>query len=143
MSGYSRDKDGSRRPVEIPLHAIGISHSDGAYSRGKITSRRTHRMPSYGATQAEIDRYGAGLNIWQSLALLQRWAPLVGFVQRFSAEPDPYKKRLIVYDAAEWLASQTQAQADDELVSHLADMMRTKEGEAFIQWILGKVEAVR
>lgn len=42
MSGYSRDKDGSRRPVEIPRHAIGISHSDGAYSRGKITSRRTH-----------------------------------------------------------------------------------------------------
>ena len=143
MSGYARDRDGSRRRVEIPPTAFGISHSDGAYSRGRITSRRTHIMPSYGATQAEIDRYGAGLNIWQSLALLQKWSPLVGFVQRFSAEPDPYKKRLVVYEAAEWLASRTQAQADDELVSHLADMLRTKEGDAFIQWILSRVEAVR
>jgi len=46
MAGYARDRDGSRRPVEIPQHAIGISHSDGAYSRGRITSRRTHLMSS-------------------------------------------------------------------------------------------------
>jgi hypothetical protein len=44
MAGYARDRDGSRRPVEIPQHAIGISHSDGTYSRGRITSRRTHLM---------------------------------------------------------------------------------------------------
>jgi len=55
MAGYARDRDGSRRPVEIPQHAIGISHSDGAYSRGRITSRRTHLMPAYEATPAELE----------------------------------------------------------------------------------------
>lgn len=50
MAGYARDRDGSRRPVEIPQHAIGISHSDGAYSRGRITSRRTHLMSSSDGT---------------------------------------------------------------------------------------------
>ena len=55
MAGYARDRDGSRRPVEIPQHAIGISHSDGAYSRGRITSRRTHLMPAYAATPAKLE----------------------------------------------------------------------------------------
>jgi len=55
MAGYARDRDGSRRPVEIPQHAIGISHSDGAYSRGRITSRRTHLMPAYEGTPAKLE----------------------------------------------------------------------------------------
>lgn len=56
MAGYARDRDGSRRPVEIPQHAIGISHSDGAYSRGRITSRRTHLMPAaYEATPSDLE----------------------------------------------------------------------------------------
>ena len=142
MPGYARDRDGSRRPVEIPPHAIGISHSDGAYSRGRITSRRTHLMPDYGATPAEAQQYG-NLNLWQSLMLLQRWAPLIGYGQRFVNEADPYKRSLVVADAVEWLASQTQARADDELVGKLADVLKTKEGEALVRWILLQVEGVR
>jgi hypothetical protein len=143
MSGFARDSDGCRRRVEIPRHAVGISHSDGAYSRGRITSRRTHLMHNYGATAAEAAKYGNTLNLWQSLMLLQRWAPLIGYGQRFVNELDPYKKTVIVSDAAEWLASQTQAQADDQLVRMVADLLRTKEGEALVRWILLQVEAVR
>jgi len=54
MSGYARDRDGGRRPVEIPSHAFGISHSDGRYSRGRITSRRTHLKPATDQKPAEI-----------------------------------------------------------------------------------------
>lgn len=143
MSGYSRDRDGNRRRVEIPRHAAGICHSDGAYSRGRITSRRTHLMGNYGATPAEAAKYGNNLNLWQSLMLLQRWSPLIGFGQRFVNELDPYKKSIIVGEAAEWLASQTQAQADDQFVRMIADLLRTKEGEALVRWILLQVEAVR
>lgn len=143
MSGYARDRDGSRRRVEIPPTAIGISHSDGAYSRGRITSRRTHLMPSYGATPAELDKYGNGLNLWQSLMLLQRWAPLIGYGQRFVAESDPYKRSLVVADAVEWLASQTQARVDDELVSKLAAVLKTDEGEDLVRWIIKQAEGVR
>ena len=143
MSGFSRDRDGNRRRVEIPRHAAGICHSDGAYSRGRITSRRTHLMPNYGATPAEAAQYGNNLNLWQSLMLLQRWSPLIGFGQRFVNELDPYKKSIIVGEAAEWLASQTQAQADDQFVRMLADLLRTKEGEALVRWILLQVEAAK
>lgn len=143
MSGYARDRDGSRRRVEIPRTAFGISHSDGAYSRGSITSRRRHVMPDYGATPKELEQYGNGLNLWQSLMLLQRWAPLIGYGQRFVAEADPYKRSLIVADAVEWLASQTQARVDDELVSKLAAVLKTPAGEDLVRWVMAQVEAAR
>lgn len=143
MSGFRRDHDGRQRHVFIPPHAVGISHSDGAYSRGRITSRRTHLMPDYGATPAEAAKYGNTLNLWQSLMLLQRWSPLIGYGQRFVAELDPYKKSIIVSEAAEWLASQTKAQADDQFVKLLADLLKTKEGEAMVRWILLQVEAAK
>lgn len=99
-------------------------------------------MPNYGATPAEAAQYG-NLNLWQSLMLLQRWSPLIRFGQQFVAETDPYRRGLIVSDAAEWLASQTSASADDELVKHLAAVLKTKEGEAMVRWILLQVEAIR
>ena len=100
-------------------------------------------MPDYGATPAEEAKYGNALNLWQSLMLLQKWSPLIGFGQRFVQELDPYKKSIIVGEAAEWLASQTAAQADDQFVRLLSDLLRTKEGEALVRWILLQVEAVR
>ena len=100
-------------------------------------------MPDFGATPAEEAHYGSNLNLWQSLMLLQRWSPLIGYGQRFVGEIDPYKKSIIVSEAAEWLASQTKAQADDQVVRLLSDMLKTKEGEALVRWILLQVEAVR
>jgi hypothetical protein len=98
---------------------------------------------NYGATPEEVRQYGNTLNLWQSLMLLQRWSPLVGYGQRFVSEIDPYKKGFIVSEAAEWIASQTKATADDQLVRLLADWFKTKEGEALVRWILLQVEAVR
>ena len=100
-------------------------------------------MPNYGATPSELEQYGNGLNLWQSLMLLQRWAPLIGYGQRFVAESDPYKRSLVVADAVEWLASQTQARVDDELVSKLAAVLKTDEGEDLVRWIMKQAEAAR
>ena len=100
-------------------------------------------MPDYGATPAELSQYGNSLNLWQSLMLLQRWSPLIGYGQRFAGELDPYRKSLIVSEAAEWLASQTKAQVDDQFVRLLADLLKTKEGEALVRFLLLQVEAVR
>ncbi len=100
-------------------------------------------MPSYGATQSELDRYGSGLNLWQSLALLQKWSPLLRYGQAFVNEVDPYKKSLVVADATEWLASQTQAKLDDQLVKMISDLLRTKEGEALVRFVLLQAESMR
>ena len=98
---------------------------------------------NYEATPAELDKYGAGLNIWQQIALLQAWSPLVAYVQRWLAEPDPFKKSVIVSEASEWLASKTKATADDRIVRLLADVLKTPQGEALVRGVVKLVEEIR
>lgn len=100
-------------------------------------------MPTYEATPEELDKYGAGLNIWQQIALLQAWAPLIGYGQRFVNEVDPYRKGLVVAEAAEWVASRTDAKLDDQLVKLLADILRTPQGEALLRFVLLQAEAAK
>lgn len=143
MGGFRRDTDGVRRPVEIPSHAIGVSHSDGRYSRGCVTSRRATGMPGFEMTGAEIRTYGENISIWKKLMLIQAWAPLFTFAQRFIGTPDPYAKSLVVSECCEWLASKTDSGLDDELVKHLAAILRTTEGENLVRWVLAKAEDYR
>jgi hypothetical protein len=100
-------------------------------------------LPNYEGTADEYAKFGPSLNIWQQLALLQAWAPLIGYGQRFVNEIDPYRKSLVVSDAAEWLASKTNAQTDDQLVRLLADILKTKEGEALVRWCLLQAESAK
>ena len=100
-------------------------------------------MQNYGATEDEIALYGNKLNLWQSLALLQAWAPLIAYGQRFVNEIDPYRKSIIVSEAAEWLASKTNATADDQLVRLLGDILKTPQGEALVRWCLLKAEGAK
>jgi hypothetical protein len=100
-------------------------------------------LPNYQGTAEEYAKYGNSLSIWQQLALLQAWAPLIGYGQRFVQESDPYRRGLIVSDAAEWLASKTNSQTDDQLVRLLADVLKTKEGEALVRWCLLKTEGAK
>lgn len=100
-------------------------------------------MPSYEATPAELEQYGAGLNIWQQLQLLSAWSPLIGYGQRFVNTADPYAKAVIVSEAAEWMASKTDAKVDDQLVKLLGDILKTPQGESLVRFLLLQVEAAR
>lgn len=100
-------------------------------------------MPSYEATPEELDRYGAGLNIWQQLMLLQAWSPLIGYAQRFVQTIDPYAKAVVVGEAAEWVASKTDAKLDDQVVKLVSNILKTKEGEALVRFLLLQVEAAK
>jgi hypothetical protein len=100
-------------------------------------------MPAYEATRAELEQYGSGLNIWQQLQLLSAWSPLIGFGQRFVNTADPYAKAVIVSEAAEWMASKTDAQVDDQLVKLLGDILKTPQGESLVRWCLLQTEAAR
>jgi hypothetical protein len=98
---------------------------------------------SFEMTAQEAEQYGAGLSIWEKIALLNSFAPLIGYAQRFSQEADPFKRGLVVADACEWLASKTNSTADDELVKHIAAVLRTPEGEKLVRWCLLQVEALK
>ena len=98
---------------------------------------------TYEMTPEEAQQYGEGLSVWRQLALLQQWAPLIGYGQRLVNEPDTFKRSLVIADACEWLASKTSSPLDDELVLHVGNLLKTKEGEALVRWALLKVEEVR
>lgn len=100
-------------------------------------------MPAFEMTAAEQAQYGASLSIWEKIVLIQSWAPLLTFAQRFTGTPDPYAKSLIVSECCEWLASKTDSGLDDELVKHLAALLRTAEGENLVRWVLAKVEGLK
>lgn len=94
-------------------------------------------MPTYEMTAAEQAEYGSSLNIWQAIRLLQTWHPLISYGQRFVQTVDPYQKGLIVAEAIEWLASKTDATTDDEVIRHVAAVLKTKEGESLVRFALG------
>lgn len=98
---------------------------------------------SFEMTPAEAQRYGDSLSIWQKIALIQAYAPLVGYLQKFATEGDPFKRGLIISDACEWLASKTENRVDDEAVRHIAAVLKTAEGEALVRWVLLQIEAAR
>lgn len=75
-----------------------------------------------------------GLPIWEQIKLLSEWSPLLGFGQRFVAEPDSYKRSIIVADALEWLAAKTRTRVDDEFVRLVEEVLRTPQGEAIVRW---------
>ncbi|NDE17075.1 hypothetical protein EBZ80_19315 [bacterium] len=88
------------------------------------------------------NKYGASLSLWEKLRLFQEWAPVMTFVQAFLATDDPHRKAIVVAECCEWLASKTDAtKVDDELVSHISAVLRSDEGEAFLRWVIGKVQA--
>lgn len=94
-------------------------------------------MPTYEMTASEQAEYGNSLNIWQALKLLQTWHPVISYGQRFVQTVDPYQKGLIVAEAVEWLAAKTDATTDDQLVRHLSEVLKTKEGESLVRFCLG------
>lgn len=81
------------------------------------------------------------LTIWEKIRLLQEWSPLLTFAQAFLATTDAHDKVLVVTDAAEWLASKTPGtKVDDELVAHIAAVLRCPQGESLLRWLISKVD---
>lgn len=100
-------------------------------------------MPAFEMTASEVEQYGANLSIWEKLLLIQAWAPLLTFGQNFIATPDPYAKSVVVSECCEWLASKTDSGLDDELVKHLAAILKTPEGETLVRWLVLKAQGLK
>jgi len=80
------------------------------------------------------------MNIFEKLKLLAEWSPLLTFAQQLAAEDDIHAKAVIVTEAMEWVASRTEIEWDDELASHISDILISEEGEAFVRWILERMQ---
>jgi hypothetical protein len=80
------------------------------------------------------------MNIFEKLRLLAEWSPLLTYMQTLAAEDDIHAKAVIVAEALEWVATRTEIDWDDELASHVSDILVSEEGEAFVRWILEKIQ---
>lgn len=77
-----------------------------------------------------------GLPSLDQIRLIFNLAPLIGFGQRFVAEPDAYKRAIIVTDALEWGASHTKMELDDKVAGAIAGVLKTPEGEALVRALI-------
>lgn len=100
-------------------------------------------MPHAEMTPEEANRYGDRLTLWEKIVLLQSWSPLLSYGQQFLSTTDPYAKSVVVSDCCEWLASRTDSGLDDELVKHMAAVLKTKEGENLVRWVMEKAQGLR
>ena len=80
------------------------------------------------------------MNLFEKLRLLAEWSPLLTYMQTLAAEDDIHAKAVIVAEALEWVATRTEIEWDDELASHMSDILVSEEGEAFVRWILEKIQ---
>lgn len=85
---------------------------------------------------------GEKMGIWEQIRLLNAWAPLLGYGQRYLAEQDIHRRSLVIGDAAEWLAGKTTSKLDDEFVDRVVAILKTAEGEAMVRFLVGQVETV-
>jgi len=90
-------------------------------------------------TENEINQFGASLSWLDQIKLFQEWLPLIGFGQRFMLEHDEYVRTIIVADACEWVANKTNTGIDDQVVTLIASIMKTKQGEELIRFCLSKI----
>jgi hypothetical protein len=86
------------------------------------------------------ERRSRTMNLFEKLRLLAEWSPLLTFAQQLAGEDDMHAKAVIVTEAMEWVASRTEVEWDDELASHISDILVSEEGEAFVRWILERMQ---
>ena len=80
------------------------------------------------------------MSIWEQIALVQQWAPMIGYGQQILAEKDNYKKAVLVGDAMEWIATKSATKIDDDVVKMITSIIETEQGEALIRYIVARVE---
>lgn len=83
--------------------------------------------------------FGAGLGLLDKLKLLAEWAPLLNRLQMVALASTPHDQALAVVGALQWAAGKSQTTVDDEAAAHIEAVLRTPEGKAFFNWIMGKL----
>lgn len=83
--------------------------------------------------------YGAGFPLIEKLKLLAEWAPLLSRLQAVGNAETPHERAVAVVKTAQWAAGKSMTELDDEALGHFEAVLKTPEGKAFFDWIVGKV----
>lgn len=83
------------------------------------------------------ERFGAGgMPILDQLKMLATWGPMLGFLQQVATSATPKDKAVAVLEALLFAAGKTQTKVDDEVVTHLEEILKSPQGGAFFNWLI-------
>jgi prephenate dehydrogenase len=83
--------------------------------------------------------FGAGLDLFSKLKLLAEWAPLLNRLQMVALAKEPHDQALAVVSALQWAAGKSTTEIDDQALAHVEAVLKTKEGQAMFNWVVGKI----
>jgi len=83
--------------------------------------------------------FGAGLDLFSKLKLLAEWAPLLNRLQMVALAKEPHDQALAVVSALQWAAGKSATDIDDQALAHVEAVLKTKEGQAMFNWVVGKI----
>jgi hypothetical protein len=83
--------------------------------------------------------FGAGLDLFSKLKLLAEWAPLLNRLQMVALAKEPHDQALAVVSALQWAAGKSATEMDDQALAHVEAVLKTKEGQAMFNWVVGKI----
>jgi len=83
--------------------------------------------------------FGAGLDLFSKLKLLAEWAPLLNRLQMVALAKEPHDQALAVVSALQWAAGKSATEIDDQALAHVEAVLKTKEGQAMFNWVVGKI----
>lgn len=89
--------------------------------------------------ETEGEEFGAGLPLFDKLQLLAEWMPLLGRLQAVMDASTPEARALAIVKALQWAAGKSPTSVDDEALYHLEAVLKSPEGKAFFDWVVGKV----
>jgi hypothetical protein len=88
---------------------------------------------------SEEELYGAGFPLFEKLKLLAEWAPLIARLQAVAGAETPHDRAVAVVKTLQWAAGKSMTEIDDEALVHFEAVLKTPEGKAFFDWVVGKV----
>jgi len=83
--------------------------------------------------------FGAGLDLFSKLKLLAEWAPLLNRLKMVALAKEPHDQALAVVSALQWAAGKSTTDIDDQALAHVEAVLKTKEGQAMFNWVVGKI----
>ena len=90
-------------------------------------------------TPDEIEQEYGSFPLFEKLRLLAEWSPLLSRLQLVATARTPYDQAVAVVSTLQWAAGKSQTDLDDEALRHIEALLKTKEGQEFFDWAIGKV----
>lgn len=86
----------------------------------------------------ENEMYGARVPLLDKLRMIAEWSPMLARLQAVAMASTPHDRAVALVDALQWAAGKSDTTLDDEALEHVEAILRTAEGKAAFDWVVGK-----